>query len=476
MKRAVVLGAGPAGLSAAHHLLGRGYVVDVVDREERVGGLGGSFRWTDFILDYGPHAFHVKPSPSMDLVRDIFKDAPDDLIFQDRSELLYLHRKYFRYPMQFYELIRKMNPFFSAKLIFDFLMSSWIYRYIAVPDDTFESWCIKRFGKSLYELIFGNYTSKVWGMPPSKISAKFAARKIHRLNLKDIILKLLGGKGEEQETYWKDLVYPRLGSGQLFEKLAATLTARGGTFHLSCTPTAICVRDGRATSVQITSADGSKTEIPCDLIVSSIPLKYLVGALTPPLGDFYTHSQKLLRYRSLIVVHMAFEQKKVLPVHWIYLVDKSFKFNRLTEQKNMSPDTAIADRSVVSAERGCYFGDALWKSSDDQLFAMAKEELRQIPNVDISKISACHVVRMRDAYPVYDLDFDRNLRAVLTGLAAVGNLYTFGRQGMFLQNDMHDSMENGRMLVERIESGTTSAQWYDEMLGYWKLSDYEPLM
>lgn len=475
MKRAVVLGAGPAGLSAAHHLVERGYRVDVVDREERVGGLGGSFRWTDFILDYGPHAFHVKQSPSMDLVRQLFSDTPEDLIFQNRDELLYLHRKYFRYPMQFYELIRKMNPFFSARLVFDFLMSSLIYRYIAVPDDTFESWCIKRFGKSLYQLIFGNYTSKVWGMPPSKISAKFAARKIHRLNLKDIILKLLGGKGEEQETYWKDLVYPRLGSGQLFERLAGAITDRGGTIHLGSQPTEICVHDGRATGVRISGSNGF-TEIPCDLLVSSIPLKYLVGALNPRLGDFYVHSQKLLRYRSLIVVHMAFDQPKVLPVHWIYLVDKHFKFNRLTEQKNMSAATATAERSVVSAERGCYVGDELWKSSDEQLFAMAREELEQIPRVDVSRISACHVVRIKDAYPVYDLDFDRNLRAVLTGLSGITNMYSFGRQGMFLQNDMHDSMENGRMLVERIEAGASSAEWYDEMLGYWKLSDHESLV
>ena len=475
MKRAVVLGAGPAGLSAAYHFLEKGYQVDVVDREERPGGLGASFRWNDFILDYGPHAFHVKPSPSMDLVRDLFKDDPQELIFQDRDELLYLRKKYFRYPMRFYELLRKLNPFFSARLVFDFLMSSLIYRYIAVPDDNFESWCIKRFGKSLYTLCFGNYTGKVWGMHPAKISPKFAARKIHRLNLKDIILKLLGGKGEEQETYWKDLVYPRLGSGQLFDRLARTVAARGGRLHFGSEPTSLCVSDGRVTGVRVANGTGT-LELPCDVAVSSIPLRYLVPALRPRLSDFFLYALKQLRYRSLLVVYVAFDMPKVLPVHWIYLVDPTFTFNRLTEQKNMSADTATPARSVVACERGCYEGDAMWNTSDADIFEAAKRELARMPDVDVSKINGYRVIRMRDAYPVYDLDFDKHLRAVLDGLAGVENLYTFGRQGMFLQNDMHDSMENGRLLVERIEAGGTSGQWYDEMLDYWRLSDHQPLV
>ena len=185
---------------------------------------------------------------------------------------------------------------------------------------------------------------------------------------------------------------------------------------------------------------------------------------------------KLLRYRSLLLIYVAFDQEKVLPVHWIYLVDPTFKFNRFTEQKNMSKWTATPGRTLVSCERGCYVGDALWKSPDEELFAGAREELARLPNVDVSKISGYHVVRMKDAYPVYDLDFDKHLRAVLDGLSTVENLYTFGRQGMFLQNDMHDSMEAGRLLVERVAAGATSAEWYQEMLDYWKLSDSQPLL
>ena len=475
MKTAIVLGAGPAGLSAAYHLAEKGYRVEVIDREPRVGGLGASFKWDDFILDYGPHAFHVKPSPTMDLIRTLFAGRSEDLIYQNRDELLYVKGRYFRYPMKFYELLGKLNPFFSMKLMFDFVMSSVIYRYIAVPDDNFESWCIKRFGKSLYQLCFGNYTSKVWGMSPARLSPRFAARKIHKLNLKDIILKLLGGKGEEQETYWKDLVYPRYGSGWLFERIGAEITAKGGVFHLGADIKTVCVNDGRVTGVRIETPDGPR-DIPCDVLLSSIPIKYLVGALRPSLGDFFQYSTKLLRYRSLIIVCIAFDQPKVLPVHWIYLVDPTFAFSRLTEQKNMSPDTAVPTRSVVSCERGCYYQDSLWKSSDADLFEAGRQELMRIPDVDVSKISGYHVIRMKDAYPVYDLDFDKNLRAVLEGLSAIPNLFSFGRQGMFLQNDMHDSMENGRLLADGVEQGLSGGEWYDAMLDYWRLGDRQEVL
>jgi protoporphyrinogen oxidase len=474
-KRALVLGAGPAGLSAAYHLLDQGYDVTVVDRDVRVGGLGGSFKWDDFILDYGPHAFHVKPSPSMDLVTKLFADRADDLIYQSRDELLYLRGRFFRYPVKVYELLRKLNPLFSARLVFDFGMSALIYRYIAVPDDTFESWCIKRFGKSLYELIFGNYTAKVWGIHPSRIAAKFAARKIHKLNLRDIILKLLGGKGEEQETYWKGLCYPRHGSGELFERLGDEIRSRGGRFRLETTPERLVMHDGRVSAVTVQGPHGAET-LPCDLVLSSIPLQSLVPSLQPPLGEFATYATKLLKYRSLLLIFVAFDQPKVIPAHWIYLVDQSFKFNRLTEQKNMSPATAPAGRSVVACERGCYYNDALWRTSDEELFRGAKEELARVPGVDVSRISGYQITRLKDAYPVYDLDFDKNLRVVLDALGGIPNLYSIGRQGLFLQNDMHDSMEMGRMGAEYAAHAAPSAHWYDYMLDFWKLSDRQPLL
>lgn len=467
--KAVVLGAGAAGLTAAYYLLKNGYQVEVIEKEPIVGGLSASFNWDSFILDYGPHAFHVKKGEILDMVEGFFKDSPDSLIYQNRSELLLLRGRYFKYPMQLYELCLKINPLFTLHLLFDFLMSSLIYRYIAVPDDNFESWCIKRFGKSLYQLCFGNYTQKVWGIHPSFISPKFAAKKIHKLNLKDIIHKLLGGKGEEQETYWKDLLYPRKGIGQIFEKMRDAIEKDGGIIHTNSIVDSIEVNSSKAGRV-FYRQNGTAKKIDCDLIVSSIPLTELVLTLSPKPNDFVLYKNKLLKFKSLILINLILDTPKVTNVHWVYLVDNLFKFNRFTEQKNMSKDIAPKNKTVLTFEKSCNYNDKIWNKSDEDLYSEALAEIEHIRLIDKSKIEKYSIIRIKDAYPVYDLEFDKNLRVVLDYLSNIQNLYSIGRQGLFLQNDMINSMEMGRLVTNCLHiNKMVSQDWYNFMLEYWDI-------
>lgn len=467
--KVVVLGGGAAGLTAAYYLLRNGYQVEVIEKEPAVGGLSASFSWDGFILDYGPHAFHVKKGEILNMVEEFFKDSPDSLIYQNRSELLLLRGKYFKYPMQLYELCLKINPFFTLHLLFDFLMSSFIYRYIAVPDDSFESWCIKRFGKSLYRLCFGNYTQKVWGIPPSFISPKFAAKKIHKLNLKDIIHKLLGGKGEEQETYWKDLLYPRKGIGQIFEKMRYAIEKDGGIIHTDSIADSIEVNSGKAGRV-FYRHNGTVKKIDCDFIVSSIPLTELVLTLNPKPSDFVMYKNKLLKFKSLILVNLILNTPKVTNVHWVYLVDKLFQFNRFTEQKNMSEDIAPKNKTILTFEKSCNHNDGVWNKTDEDLYKDVLGEIERIRLIDKTKIEKYGVIRIKNAYPVYDLEFDKNLRVVLDYLSNISNLYSIGRQGLFLQNDMLNSMEMGRLAADCLGIKKMKGQdWYNFMLEYWDI-------
>jgi len=467
--RAVVLGAGSAGLTAAYYLIKEGYQVEIVERESFVGGLSGSFYWESFILDYGPHAFHVKKGEILNLVKELFKDSPEDIIYQNRSELLLLKDKYFKYPIQFYELFFKLNPFFSFHLLFDFLMSSLIYRYIAVPDDNFESWCIKRFGKSLYQLCFGNYTKKVWGIPPSLISPKFAAKKIHKLNLKDILHKLLGGKGEEQETYWKDLLYPKKGIGQLFARMKEKIEKEGGILHNNAVACSLQIKDNNVAQVMYDQGGDLKC-IPCDLVISSIPLPGLIKLLNPKPSDFVFYINKLLSFKSLILVNLILDTPRATKVHWVYLVDKFFQFNRFTEQKNMSEDIAPKNKTVLTFEKSCNYMDDIWNSSDESLYKSVLDEIKRIRLINKYNIEKYRVIRIRNAYPVYDLEFCKNLRVVLDYLSNIPNLYSIGRQGLFLQNDMYDSMEMGRLAVDCLNhKQMKSSHWYNYMLEYWDI-------
>jgi len=471
MQKVLILGAGPAGISAAHRFRSEGWEVVLIERRDAIGGLGASFKWHDFYLDFGPHAFHPKPSKAMDNISALFKDKKDQLIFQDRSERLLLRNRLFQYPLKLWELAFRLNPFYSLRLLWDFFMANLIYRYIAVPDDNFEAWCIKRFGKSLYRMCFGNYTEKVWGMSPAKISPKFARQKIHKLSLKDLIKKLLGGRGEEQENYWNDLCYTRYGSGQLFDVYGEELKKLNIDIRVETQATSFQF-DGQTIKSATLSHKGREETIACDLVISTIPLQYLTRLCSNQISDYARYKSEILKFRALVLVFIEFDQPNVSGVHWIYLLDPRYKSNRYTEQKNMSPDTCPPERSVLCFEKSCNFQDDIWRLSDDEVFKrVLEEDIKINPLMDASKVRRYTVSRIRHAYPIYDIGFERNLRVVLDSMAKIQNLYTTGRQGLFLQNDQHGSMIMGWEIFDyvRLDDSYAPWRWYQSILKRWDM-------
>lgn len=465
-KKVVILGAGPSGLAAALQLVRNGVEVIVIEKESRVGGLSGSIRWGDAILDFGPHAFHVKEGRVVPLVRSLMRN---ELLEGIRKEYLLMRGRYLQYPVRFYELVFKQSPFLSLRMIVDYLMSSLIYSFIAVPDDSFESWGIKRFGKTLYNMFFGTYTQKVWGIPPRKISPIFAEQKLHKLSLKEVIRKLLGGSGEEQETFWKHYVYPRRGIGALFERIAEEVEKNGGRIILEATPTRICASEKRIVSVEFERA-GEFESCPCDVLISSIPIGSLGELIYPPLGEYPLYKARSLKFRSLILVYVSICTERVTDAMWVYLVDSKFRFNRFTEQKNMSPQTCQEGKTIICFEICCNKGDELWEQSDEEIFKMVLEEISSIKKMRGLSIEQFKVVRVENAYPIYDVEFDRNLRVLLDILSSYPNLISIGRAGLFLQNDMHDNMEIGfRAAAFVLEKDSCSSRWYQQMLSLMKI-------
>lgn len=462
-EKVIVLGAGPAGMTAAWRLIREGYQVHLLERAERVGGFGASFEWKEFILDYGPHAFHVKEGDILPIVESFFDG---DLLKKKRNIRTLVKGKHLKYPFEFYNLITCLNPFLTARMVFDFLMSSLIYKFIHVPDDNFESWGIKRFGKTLYNFCFGNYTEKVWGMPPRLISPKFAAKKIKGLDFKSIISKILGGKGEEQEIYWEDSVYPEKGSGQLFDRMAADFTLRGGVLHLNANVTGINREDWRATSVKF-SQNGQEHCIDGDFIISTIPIRNLVLMMNPPFGDYITYTAKRLKYRAMILVYLVLETELVSEALWTYLLDSSFKFNRVTEQKNLSKETCPDGKTVLCFEICCNTRDEIWKYNEEQLKEMTLADIEGIDVIDPTKIVDCHVEKLDEAYAICHLNYEQHLKDLIEHLSNFENLISTGRQGLYLQNDMHDSMAMGLAAAEFfIKRRQDLLKWYEEKTSF----------
>lgn len=436
----VVLGAGPAGLTAALDLSRAGRKVVLVEKSPVVGGISASRYWEDFIVEYGPHTYHVKNDEIDDLVREQYdRHLPN----KRRVTNMLIRGKTYDYPLKFWQLFRGLNPFFSARMVGDFIVSSIRFSLFPRPDDSFETWGLKRFGRTLYQLCFGQYSERVWGIPPAQISPRLASSKLHKLNLKDILVKLLGGRGQEQATYWNYFIYPEEGIGVIFERMAGRIGAAGGEVRLDTVPVKFHFRENRVTAVTLRRGGGEET-VSVGGVVSTIPLSELGKLCRTHLSGPAQAAAGNLKNRALVLVNIIINAERISRAHWVYLLDPGFRFNRFCEQKNLLCENKPPGRTMLTFELCCGYGDRIWNASGEELRAMALEDIGRIGLLEGLRVGKSMVTRSKDAYPIYDLTFEKNLEITLNGLAGIDNLFSAGRQGLFLNTDMHDSMKSGR--------------------------------
>jgi len=264
-------------------------------------------------------------------------------------------------------VLRGLPKLLAARMLFDYAWVSVARRIRPRPDDSFEAWGLKRFGSTLYHLCFGQYTERVWGVPPSRLSAKLASEKLSRLNLRDILHKLIGGRGEEQKTYWTEFLYPDRGMGVLFEALRDAVVRAGGRVHLSTPARALRLRGGRVAAVEAEGPAGRVT-VEADWVLSTIPVGTLARAVDPPLDESVRTAAERLRFRSLLLVNLALDRPQAMPQHWVYLLDPRFRCNRVAEQKNLGKLCAPPDRTALAFELCCDEGDEFWRTPDEALF------------------------------------------------------------------------------------------------------------
>ncbi len=456
----VILGAGPAGLAAAWKLAEAGRQVVVLEQQPFVGGMGATQHRNGLRYDFGPHAFHDKPGEVMPLVRSL---VGEELLTGPINIRLLLENRLYRYPLKLEEVIRKMNLLTTARIFLDFTVVSLLYQFISAPDDNFESWGVKRFGKTLYDLSFGYYSGKVWGIPPSEISRIFARGKLLNPGFRDIIKRLLGTS--KKEFYWKTFLYPRQGSGTVYDRLAARIEAAGGTIVRGAEVMALRREGERVRSVSYTR-HGAQNTLECEAVVSTILLADLVPAIAPTLDVALLHAANRLRLRSLILVYILLDVPKVFDFHWAYLVDKRFRFNRCSEPKNLSGEMMPSHQTLLCFEVSCNAGDELWRANDEEVVRMLLEDIKRFKVVEPKQIAASWCHRLDRAYNVYDVDFEHKMDLLLFGLGGIPNLVTIGRKGLFLQNDMHDSMAMGLKAAQLYLQQGSFAHAYNHLSPY----------
>jgi protoporphyrinogen oxidase len=469
-QRVVILGAGPAGISAAWRLTKLGFPVTVLERDGAVGGMGRTIKVGDYSVDFGPHTFHIRATPEskaiLDTITPFFGENPLTLV---RGTRVLLRGKEYVYPLEILQVLFGVNPLLSALILWDYGRATLKSLFApAKKEDSFEEWGIRNLGRTLYDLCFGIYSARVWGLPTSQISSK-QAQRVAKLNLKNIILRTLGIKADAA-TYFTKYFYPRAGISRLYEGMAAEITAAGNQILLNA-PVVRVERTGDTVSRIVYKTDAGEQSIDAAAVVSTLPLPALVNMVSPALPQSVIDHAARLRYRSLKLIYIALKRPQLTNYHWVYLLDDDYRVNRMSEQKNVSPDMVPADRTILCIELSLWKDEPLWRASDEEIYRIALKDLMKMGyGVTESEVDAYYVTDIATAYPVYELNFEDHLIPVLEGVHAVGNVMTLGRHGLFLNNSMDDNVGLGFQVADHIDQkGADGRAWVSEMLEFMKL-------
>jgi protoporphyrinogen oxidase len=452
----VVIGAGPAGLTAALHLAESGVRVLVVEADDRVGGLARTVEYKGFRFDIGGHRFFTKVPAIRDLWRSMLGS---DFLRRPRLSRIFFDGRFFDYPLKPLNALSRLGLWRSVGILLSYL---WAVAHPIRPEHSFEAWVTNRFGRRLYATFFETYTEKVWGIPCRTISARWAAQRIQGLSLKTAIVNMLAPwlnrrPAARVKTLIDEFEYPRLGPGMMWEAFASRITQFGGTVWLNARVAAID-HDGRRVESVTIEHDGRSIRQPVQHVVSTMALTDLLRSLGPA-GPSVDESCRALKYRDFVTVAVIIDRPQLFPDNWIYIHDPAVKIGRIQNFKNWSPDM-VPDQSktCLGLEYFCNAGDGIWSLSDQELIALAKRELATLGLVEPQWIVDGAVVRVPKAYPVYDEQYEQALVGVRAYLDGFENLQTIGRNGTHTYNNMDHSMVMG-MLAARNVLGERHDLW-----------------
>ena len=503
--KAIIIGAGPAGLTAAHELLDKTDIYPIVlEQSDAIGGISQTVHYKGNRMDIGGHRFFSKSERVKDFWQKMMPmqgaAAHDDLLIgrnkeyapsgpdpecedrvmleRERVSRIYYMRHFFDYPISLkWQTFANMGLWRTLKAGFGYL-KAMIFK---LPETSLENFYINRFGKPLYNMFFEDYTEKVWGVHPSHLGADWGLQRVKGLSvlaiLKDMISKSLGtkGKGKVETSLIESFVYPKLGPGQLWEAVADVIKDKGGEVRMQSDVTGIHVTEGKVDYVEFTTPDGTVTKEDCSYLFSSMPIKDLVNAIQGvDIPDNVMRIANELPYRDFITVGLLVKELSIknqtaiktfngrIPDTWIYIQERDVKLGRLQVFNNWSPYLIndYENTMWIGLEYFCNEGDELWNMTKDDFIKMAIKELSSIGIIETENVIDCTQVKIRKAYPSYYGSY-YELDKVKAFLDKIKNLYCIGRNGQHRYNNMDHSMLTAMKAVDAIQKGSNdkSAVW-----------------
>lgn len=494
-KTAIIIGAGPAGLTAAYELLKNTDIIPVIlEESEFIGGISRTAEYKGNRMDIGGHRFFSKidkinnlwqelmplqGKPSFDDIKtntekDLSPNGPDPetddkvLLLRNRVSRIYYLRKFFDYPISLKpETFINMGLSRTIKAGFGYVYSCVFKK----EEDSLENFYINRFGRPLYEMFFEDYTEKLWGINPSQISADWGAQRVKGLSLTKAVLNVITKpfkKGDKVETSLiEQFYYPKKGPGQLWEALAEEIEKQGGRILKNNRVVTLETECGKISNIGVETPEGIK-QYKADYFISTMPIKDLVCGMGNSVPDDVKEIAQALPYRDFITVGLLVNKlelknktqhktlNNIVPDCWIYIQERDVKIGRLQIFNNWSPYMVKDPEATVwiGLEYFCNEGDSLWNMSNEEFIALSCNELEKIGIINKESILDATRIKVKKAYPAYFgtyKDFDK----VREYLDKIENLYCIGRNGMHRYNNMDHSMLTAMEAVDCIKSGKT---------------------
>ena len=445
-----IIGAGPAGLTAAYELSRRGHAVEVFEAGSRVGGMAGSFELWGQKVDFGPHRFFSRDERVNRLWLEMTGGRHHEI---QRLTRIWFEGKLLRYPLEAGDALRHLGVGRALHCGLSYARQRVKKGLSGTPERTFEEWVVARFGRQLFETFFRPYSEKLWGIRCDELDADFAAQRIKKFSLGQAMAGMLvPGWRRRHATLLDRFLYPDEGAGAVYETMAARVREQGGKIHLS---TAVAAA-GKSEAV-LKLVDGSTHRF--DHVVSTMPLTLLARALGG-LPEAVERGLAELRFRNTILVYLRLPATDLFPDQWIYVQTPELRLGRVTNFRNwQSAPEAGPVQSLLALEYWCQPEDALWQASDEACIELARTELRRSGLDGGVDAVAGQVVRLPRCYPVYRCGYKEHLAPLIAHLRGLPHLSVIGRYGAFKYNNQDHSILMGILAAENLADGARHDLW-----------------
>jgi protoporphyrinogen oxidase len=449
-KKVAIIGAGPAGITAAYELSKKGHTVEVFEASAHVGGLSKTIDLWDQRVDLGPHRFFSNDTKVNKVWLEV---VGNDYRMVDRLTRIYYKKKFYYYPLKPFDALKKLG----IGTAFLCVMSYMKERVFPVKKDgSFETWVIGRFGYRLYSIFFKTYSEKLWGISCKELDEDFAAQRIKKLSLfKAVWNAMFSGGKTKHKTLVDQFAYPLDGTGMVYERMKDHIEKNGGQVHLNTPVKKVNCTNSLVNSLVLENGE-TKTY---DHVVSSMPITLLVNNMDEVPNEVIEANAQL-KFRNTILVYLKVEGKDVFPDNWLYVHASDLQMGRITNFCNWVPEINNGqDATIVVLEYWAYNEDEIWKAEDDELIKLGKEELIKTGLVGNLEISDGYVVKIPKCYPVYGRGYKEPLKVVENHLSSIDGLSVIGRYGAFKYNNQDHSILMGVLAAENIADGATNNLW-----------------